>query len=171
MPSFKDTNGREWSVRLDGPTIRDVRKSCDVDLADNGQFHERLAQDICLLVDVLWEVCKRHAPDGYTDRQFGEAINGDILERASAALLEAALDFFPPKKRSLVSALVSKNREVMEEAERLVMSKLADAETITQVREAMERELTAGLQRALADATGRTSVTSTPASSESAPTD
>lgn len=170
MTTFRDTNGREWVIRLDGPTVREIRQALGVDLVDNGQGLAKLEQDIVLLVDTLWLLCRDQAAEGYTERDFGRALNGDVLGKAAEALTGAALDFFPPARRSLVASLVEKQRSVMRHAEQAVMEKLSATATDEQIREALERTLEDELKAALQKYTP-SSATSSPASVASAPTD
>lgn len=63
MATFKDRNGKPWTIDLDAYLIRDVRKACDgLDLAAlNGEAYDKLDADPVLLVDVLWILCASQA--------------------------------------------------------------------------------------------------------------
>jgi hypothetical protein len=97
MPSFKDTNGKEWSVKIDAPKIREVRSICSLDLvAQDGSAFQKLADDVVLLVDTLWVLCREQA-NGVTECSL--ALVGDAIEAAAKALTDAMLDFLEVKKR------------------------------------------------------------------------
>jgi hypothetical protein len=126
VPSFKDTNGREWIIKLDAPKIRDVRQECHVDLiAVDGVAFQQLADDPVLLVDALWVLCRAQA-GGITPTQFGEALVGDAITAATDALLAAILDFTPTRQRTILQTLSAKNARMREMGLAQVMAELND---------------------------------------------
>jgi hypothetical protein len=166
MPAFKDADNREWLVKLDAPTIRDVRDTCKVDLGNpDGKGFEQLDADIVLFVDVLWVIC-RGQNAGVTDEQFGRALFGDALGKAAEALREAYELFFPPQRRSLLRAVSEKTRAVEEKAAAMALAKInspeLEAEVLKAAGEKMDRELREALTRL-------NGVTNSPESAESAP--
>ena len=98
MSTFKDNSGREWSVNLDGPTIREVRK-LGIDLAAvDGSASEKLRDDPVLLVDSLWVICRAQAQAvRVTDSDFGKSLVGDAIEFATEALIDFSV--FPKNRR------------------------------------------------------------------------
>jgi len=167
MATFKDSDGKDWILVLDAPTIRAVRSDCKIDLAslDDKPF-QQLHDDVVLLVDVLYVMCRDQAiAKDITDRQFGQRLVGDAIDRATAALLEAITDFFPQSQRLLLSSLARKNREVREKAMSLTMARIEDPRLMPAMEKAMEDRLDKELDDAL---TRLNSVKSTPESSESA---
>lgn len=125
MPSFKDINGREWTISVNGYSLGQVKKSLDVNLCDlNSGILDRLASDPVLLVDVLYVLCRNQCEvANITDRQFGESLVGDPIEAAAKALVEAIADFFPKERRDLFKDLIKKTADVDAKL-------LADARTI-----------------------------------------
>ncbi len=122
MRSFKDTEGRVWTVSVNVAAVKRVRALCGVDLAsaieatpDGGISAgtlSRLAADPVLLVDVLYALAKDEAEKrGVGDEEFGRAMAGDALDAAAKALIEEIVDFFPNPKRALL-------KKVAEAAER-----------------------------------------------------
>ena len=71
MPSFKDGRGREWSVQLYAPTIKEVKSCLQFDLLADDAY-SKLATDDLLLIDTLWVICRSQAA-GLTDVEFGLA--------------------------------------------------------------------------------------------------
>ena len=168
MPAFKDTNGHEWLVKLDGPKIREVRQACNVDLgALDGSVFDRLDRDPVLLVDVLWVLCRGQA-NGITDVQFGEALVGDPIEAATKALVDAVTDFFPSRKRLLLRSLADKQAALVEKGTALALAKLNDPTLEDRLLAATEARMTRELEQLL---TGPSSATSWPGSAASAPKD
>jgi len=110
MPAFKDSSGREWLVRLSAPLINDVRKELDTDLVSLSDPVFAKLLDFALLVNVLWVLVRKQATAaGITDVQFGESLVGDSLDGASEALVDAVLDFFPPRIRQTMRALAKQD--------------------------------------------------------------
>jgi chorismate mutase len=170
MPTFKDVNGQEWLLRLDVGKIRDVRELHHVNLATlDGTAYDRLESDPELLVNVLWTLCKSQAPEkNINEQQFGEALVGDAIDHATAALLEAIAGFFPKSKREMVQTLAKRTQAIREVGLQKALAKINDPELEAKLTAAMDRKLEADINEIL---TQFDSATSSPASSESSPTD
>ena len=58
MPSFTDTEGRTWTVRVTANTLKRVRDLAGVDLGKpfDDELIDRIALDPVLLADVLYAV-------------------------------------------------------------------------------------------------------------------
>ncbi len=145
MPEFTDTNGKIWTVRLDAPTIADVRRDCEVDLADmEGKVASDLENDPVLLVNVLYVVCREQAIKGdISDRDFGRSIVGDPIGAATKALTDAITDFFPSGKRTLLRSLVNKQGEIRDKGTALALAKLNNPELEAKLVAAMEGKMDA----------------------------
>jgi len=103
MKTFTDSQGRTWSVVVNVSAVKRVRDLLDVDLLDvaNGELLSRLADDPCVLVDVLFALCKPEADaKGVTDEDFGRGMVGGVLDEAASALMKELLDFFPSAQRA-----------------------------------------------------------------------
>ena len=103
MQTFKDKAGRAWHVVIDVSALKRVRGLLAVDLMDvaGGDLLSRLADDPCLLVDVLFALCKPEADAAkVADEDFGRAMVGNVLDEASSALIKELCDFFPSARRA-----------------------------------------------------------------------
>ncbi|MBM4019872.1 MAG: hypothetical protein FJ288_16380 [Planctomycetes bacterium] len=103
MKTFTDSQGRTWSLVVNVSAVKRVRGLLDVDLLDvaGGDLLSRLADDPCLLVDVLFALCKPEADArAVTDEEFGRGMVGGVLDEAAAALMKELLDFFPSAQRA-----------------------------------------------------------------------
>ena len=121
MHSFSDTTGRRWSLDITVQAIRRIRGLTGVDLLDaanGGDVLERLSTDPVLLVDVLYAACKPQADAaGITDEAFGEAMAGDAIEHATAALLDDLVDFSPNQRdRAALAQVIQTARKAMSRA-------------------------------------------------------
>jgi len=103
MKPFTDSQSRTWSVVINVSAVKRVRDVLGVDLLDvaNGDLLSRLADDPCVLVDVLYVLCKPETDaKGVTDEDFGRGMVGGALDEASSALMKELLDFFPRALRA-----------------------------------------------------------------------
>lgn len=111
MKIFRDCESREWKVSINVSAIKRVKSLLDVDLLDigDGKLFERLIDQPCDLVDVLYVLCKEQADQrGLTDAHFGESMGGDALDSATKALLEELVDFFPKRRRPILQKALAK---------------------------------------------------------------
>jgi hypothetical protein len=127
MASFKDRHGGEWALVVTVDAIRKVRADTGYDLAAifTAEGMSRLA-DPCLLVDVLCALAGGQvAAKQLTAAKFGELFDGEALEAASNALLEASIDFLPSGRRDVIRKLWSKADEVATAATELMAGEIA----------------------------------------------
>lgn len=113
--TFKDCNGKRWSIHVTIKTIKRVRSLLGIDLMEilEGDILTRLSSDPCLLADVLFAVCKEDADQaGIADEQFGEGLAGDAISQATNAFLSALVEFFPDPKRTLLQRILTQAREM-----------------------------------------------------------
>lgn len=125
MQAFRDTSGREWQISITTHAAKRVRDLVGFDMLDESdeQRFPRLFTDVILLVDVLYAVCKPKADElKMTDEQFGEALVGDVIADARAALVGSIADFSPAPKRAIHLKTIAK----MAEAEAVAMELASD---------------------------------------------
>jgi hypothetical protein len=119
MKTFTDSQGRTWSLVINVSAIKRVRDVLGVDLLDvaNGELLSRLADDPCVLVDVLFALCKPEADaKNITDEDFGRGMVGGVLDEASSALMKELLDFFPSAQRARALGKLLKHLAAQEAA-------------------------------------------------------
>lgn len=106
MATFQDHEGRDWHLELDIPTARRIRKLLHIDVLNFETCLPKLSADPILLCDVLWVIVEEQAQrHKVTDEQFGVALMGETLEAAADAFVQALIDFFPPRRRQLLTTL------------------------------------------------------------------
>lgn len=148
MQIFKDRDGREWQVVLNVFQMKRVRAALGIDLVNvielekDGQVRvdmiDRIANDPCLLVDILWVLVQEQAkPLNVTDEQFGTALAGDAIEAATKAFLDELVDFFPGARRLFLKKAVELARKFGGEANEVLAKALEDPELESRVRESM----------------------------------
>ena len=119
MKTFTDCVGRTWTVTINVGTIKRVKTMIGINLLEaiTDDLAEKLKNDVCLLVDVLYVICKNEADaKNITDEQFGEAMAGDALENATNAFLDELIDFFPAEKKMILRKAINKVNQAEKKA-------------------------------------------------------
>ena len=118
MRTFVDSAGRTWTIVVNVFAIKRVRGLLNFDLYSliDGNFEGlgKLLADPITLVDVLYCLCKDEADKlGVSDEDFGRAMWGDAISRASDAFLAEYTDFFPdPRVRAGLAKVMDKARRL-----------------------------------------------------------
>jgi hypothetical protein len=114
MNNFKDANGLAWELALDIVTAKRVKSTLGVDLlADVDAVLIKLGDDLVLLVDVLYVLCRPQADARkLSDEDFGRALRGDSIESAALALMQEIADFFPHRKQAALRKLLDKSQDL-----------------------------------------------------------
>lgn len=135
MPNFTDTAGRRWNLALSVGTVKRVRDLAGVDLLavlDKPQSLIDLAGDPVRFVDVLYVVIKPQADQvGISDESFGESLDGETVEAATDAFLEALVDFFPGARKTTLKRVLDRAKSTARSAE-AALTKALDDGTIDQ---------------------------------------
>lgn len=141
MSVFKDTNGREWRIRLTGPKLAKVREATDIKLATpSGEGALAAVADGEILTRVLWLLCGDQGTEGatLTPEQFGEAIaSGEVFETARVALHDAIVDFTPPSQRPMLQKLLETEEKSQAARMGVVIEELTGVEQHDQVCQAV----------------------------------
>lgn len=144
MRNFIDSSGRVWVVDISVATIKRVRTLTGINLLEviQGELIEQLSSDPILLADCLYAVCQPQAVrEGVSDEAFGQSLAGDVIDRATTALLEGLIEFFPEPKRRLLEKATAKYRQVQTQALALVEAKLDSPELEAKILKDLEAEL------------------------------
>lgn len=118
MHTFIDNQGRTWAINIHVAAAKEVRARVGVDLyklVDDGFAGlGELLGDPVQLVDVIYVLCRGQAEtQGITDEDFGRAMAGDAIERATDAFLAEFTDFFPnPRVRASLAKLIAKGNQM-----------------------------------------------------------
>ena len=178
MRTFTDANNQEWAITIDGPAILRVRAgTCDVpnckhligcgctgvDLGDaDEKWKLQCRRDVVLLVNAIYLLCQPEAHQrGISDEQFGTALVGDAIRRATIAMDEAIADFFPEQTRVILRALNAKDEEVRKLGMERALAKINDPKLAEDFVAAMEAQLDEEMKSLLIRSS---SATSSPAS-------
>lgn len=148
MRTFKDNQGRSWEIALNVYEMKRIRGVLGIDLVNvialdkDGDVKvdliDRIANDPCLLVDILWVIVEAQAKeDGVSDIDFGSSLAGEAIESATKAFLDELVDFFPGAKRLFLEKAVGLSRKYTEELTGVLKEALADPELEKRVRVSM----------------------------------
>ena len=99
MHTFKDANGKVWTVTVDVDAIKTVKSLVGVNLCELHEgsplLVERLEGDLILLCDVLFAVLKEQADAaGIDEKKFARLLGGQPVADAINAFWEELVDFF-----------------------------------------------------------------------------
>ena len=148
MRTFRDNRGRVWQIALNVWEVKRVRAALGVDLANaitvdakgdvNAGLVDRIANDPCLLVDILWVLCEDQArEEGVADVDFGSSLAGDSIEEATTAFLDELVDFFPGARRLFLRKAVDLARKFAAETGAALKAVLESPEFEAKVAESM----------------------------------
>lgn len=148
MKTFKDNQNREWIVTLNVAMMKDIRSQLGLDLINvitldsKGDIKvdliDKIVNDPCLLVDILWVICSHQAKEEeITDIDFGSSMAGEAIEKATSAFLDELVDFFPGAKRLFLKKAVDLSRKYQGEMKNLLTKALEDPELEKKIAESM----------------------------------
>lgn len=125
MRTFKDEDGREWSIHITTMALKRVFDYAKFDLADlsNNRAVELFTGQTTYLLDVLWPLVQKQAEEKSISLEvFGNALRGDSIDAAIEAIRDELMGFFPSKKRALMVPLLLKIDEAMAAAPKTMES-------------------------------------------------
>jgi hypothetical protein len=154
MATFRDNKEREWTIRLDGPSILRVREESDERFLLNDDVEPntatRLAADPALLCHVIFLLCQKQREERSVslDEFYEEVIGcGDTLAAAGDALEAALANFSHPRKRVFITAIAEKQRAVENLAMEQALAKIQDPALEEKIKLAIDAQIDAALNR------------------------
>ena len=145
MPSFTDTNSREWTIRFDGLTLGELSDAHAIDLADiGGESYLKIETDQAALTKAVCFLCRDQLErEKLTAKQLADAICGDVAQSALDAIWGAAKVFFRPKLWSALQSAYKQRQEMQEQISQLrpMMELLNDPMMPETIRAAVMEQL------------------------------
>lgn len=151
QPTFTDGSGRQWDLTLDAVLIQRVRDEEQIDLAsltDEGIW-QKLDQDVVLFVNVLHALVREQCEPYQLDATgFAKSLggDGDVLEAAYHALLDAVELFTPPRRRSLWRTLVQQQTQILSRGVQVAVKKLEDPKLQEKLLETMAGQMDSAVE-------------------------
>jgi hypothetical protein len=139
---FEDATGRQWNIKITVDDIKRVRRMLGTDILEGGteKMLARLTSDVVLLCDVIYVLCKPQADAReVSDEDFGRALYGDALDRATEAFLEALTNFIPSRRRKVLRRIRKRADEIVEKLEELTEMELENGELDARIEAEMRK--------------------------------
>lgn len=130
--SFRDANGREWSLALNVLNVDRVKDTTGEDLLsmeDVGEVAAKIYTDDVFVCKVAHAICKSKidADPNIDDEAFATAIsNGNIIEKMADALANAIVLFTSSRRRATVAAMMGKAKTAIDKAATLAERRMND---------------------------------------------
>jgi len=115
MHKFTDTLGRDWNICVNVGTVRRAKDETGIDILALMDFPKKdgeqtplqvLTADPMKVVGVVAAICEGQLKERGIDAvAFAEAFTGETLEKATDALLEGVVDFFPQPRRNYMRSI------------------------------------------------------------------
>ena len=145
MATFVDAEDRSWEPEVNVVTIGRVRTALKINLLElllpENTLAERLV-DPCLLVDVLYLLCKDQADQREIDDiAFGKAMTPDGIEDGWAAALEGIVLFSPRGSRPAHQKVLEKAKQYQAKAAKQVKALVAGPEFDAMLDRELEKRL------------------------------
>jgi hypothetical protein len=158
VASFIGKDERSWDISIDALKIETIREDAGGDkeflLGEQGAIESmrRLDRDPVLLCRVLYLLCQEQADKReVTLAQFYDGLQGEFIERAGNALVEAIKSFTPPRQREMLELAEAKTGRIQELIREQQMAVLRDrnleAEIAGLAREKIDEELSKFMTR------------------------
>lgn len=152
MAKFSDNADREWSVVVTTQTVLDLKREADFNirkLLNSSDELQKIYDDPFLIIDVIDVCCKKQRVERGVDiNDFFGSLGGPELDAATKAFIEALVDFFQPRQRVLLAAMLAKIDETYQGMTDKMQTSIATLDVSTMVdREA--QKATEAMQQAL----------------------
>ncbi len=154
MKTFRDTAGREWAITVDIGAIKRVMKASIEHFGDplkvnllalvepDSELLKKVIEYPPLVCDIAYAICKPQCDaKNIGDEEFGQALGGDVLEKALDCILEETIDFFPQSRRAVLQKVLEKSQAFAEKAKTLTSARLAAGELDAAIDMVLEQEL------------------------------
>jgi len=139
MRSFKDSLDRDWIVTVNYTAKVRVQAACNVDLFELGVF-EKLGNDPGLIIEVLTAlVADQLTARSITPAQFQDGLIGDAIERASDAMIQEIIDFFPKRRREVLRKVYAAAEQVQDKAAELIEEKLNSGDLLKSLEQSLNQ--------------------------------
>ena len=144
MPTFTDTQSREWNISLFPPDVLGVREACDPHFMyeDGKRDHTylRLDNDPVLLSQVLHALTESQRRErGIADNNFYAGIIGDALDSGLTAIREAMAAVYSPANRVRLEKMVAVKQKLDEAILARINNTLSDAQLTVKVDDMVDK--------------------------------
>ena len=127
---FVDTRGREWPLVINVLKARKIKNELGIDLLNffsDEKSQNAVSDDPFQLLDVFYTLSNAEEK-GVSPEDFFIEFNGDTVDAAQAALMEALVNFSPTRQAQVLRLLVDKTKEHQDKALKLMEEKIKTAD-------------------------------------------
>ena len=151
---FKDTSGKLWTLSISIKNYIDIKQKFGIDISDvfskdNNWLAQLAAQDDLMnLIGILLEVTSAtRKEENISDDDFYALFDGDTLEAATAAFIEAVVLFLPAHKQTAMRTVIEAVEVGMQKTqETLTASKSRMIEKVSQTMDEEAKKVMDDLQ-------------------------
>ncbi len=123
---FVDAESRHWSLTITVLEYQKMKEELNIDIGkifdDDSWLHNLVAmEDVTLFLQLIGILTdKAREAEGLSMEEFYSAFDGDTMQSASAALVEAVINFSHPSRREALRNLVQATSDGLYELGRVV---------------------------------------------------
>ena len=110
---FTDSQGNAWDLTINVAALKRCKTLAGIDLAAKieGDLFDTLADDPILLCNTLAAIVRPQMElQGIDDEGFAAGLDGDVIDDAAAALIEALVYFFRNRHGGIVAKIAKKRK-------------------------------------------------------------
>ena len=107
---FQDSQNRTYNIRITILTIDAIRDRLGIDITEPQDLLTVSLDPVKICRVVFACVEKQVEAQGLTESEFYESMDGDSWESAAEAMLEAYVNFCPPRRREMIRLAVNNAR-------------------------------------------------------------
>lgn len=145
MASFQDTKGETWIVHMNLGHAKEIKQRFDIDVFDPTKV-VKLSYDMFLLGEIIAFLChdeiERRKITDISDR-----MNGDTLDAAFDAFIEASFDLLPPRSRPVAKQDWQRGKEAQKKSVELATRIMERKQG--EITEKMEMEIESKIEQLL----------------------
>lgn len=157
MHQFKDSEGREWRISLNGWQMKKIQERLGHKCRDP-QAALGVYEDQPLLCDLLLVLCEDQIKEcGLSPQAFQESLDGDAMDDATEAYVNESIPFIPRQFRTIVADALTKAKQAQEMATK-ELTETMDEEITKAMNQARHRSDAPGTTTGNASGSGRASL-------------
>jgi len=136
MRTFKDNQGREWTIAINVDVAKRVLDLTGISVVTlTPETLDKMVSDAIKLVDVVYAIVKPQADSRSVARSdFDASIGGASLDNAIDAFIEELISFFPKRQRDLLAKVWTKSSQAVDMVVQEIGARLDDPATLNQIR-------------------------------------
>ena len=154
MKTFQDSKNRTWRIELNCDNVAAIKETVGVNVLDIAEKDSELLKQLTdyppMVAEIVFVAIQDQAATAGVDKtEFRRSLNGDAISAAWEGLLAEIVNFSPKSRRSLLAAVLDKQREVEEAATDLALARLNDPALKANLMAALETQIRGDIEKSL----------------------